>query len=174
MPGMYRQLGPREEHEFSRFLREWPWTAAKIAEAIGIDIPAPRATRFDVGTVFYPTVDCVSPTSNSLGDDRMFPSGVRVQLHDLVDDHAAGSFGVYGRYDDESCAENAILAANKAAIASRAGAVRSRFMLHSLKGYSIREAFGDPSGVAVDVVTVWSERRPRTLVTRERVEASHR
>ncbi len=179
IPGAYQQLGPREEHEYSRFRREWPWTAAALTKAIGLDCPPPRATRFQVGPVFYPTASFLLPHSSARSNPRVCPEGVRVDWHGLVDDHAGGSFGVYGGYDDAPLTDEGILAANKAAIAAGAGAIRSRFILpDALQRSFSQEARGKTNRVCVDVLTLLSAssaRWPsRTLMTIEYVDVSGR
>jgi hypothetical protein len=95
------------------------------------------------------------------GTGRLGVADHRVKWRDFVDRHAGGSFGAYGEYTDVpvtdselwTLSEQPIVVANRAAIGSRSGAVRSRFVLT------------DVGHMCVDVLTVLSPARgPRTLM----------
>jgi hypothetical protein len=158
-PGCYRQLEPRdyerERLEFAKFRVEWPFTAKRIAEAIDLEASAAPADLFDLGLTLYPYQD--------QGTWRRF-----------ADRHAAGDFGLYGAFssaplaDEElwTLAELPIVVGNRAAIAAKSGAIRSRFPVGRTESRSPEK----PQLKVVDAVTVLSRGGPRTLLTKSFID----
>jgi hypothetical protein len=148
-PDRYHSLEPAdyalERAEIRKFQREWPHLAARLAEVIDLAVIPVPTTIFELGPVL----------SESRGS----------KWRRLTDQHAAGSFGLYGEYDDSpvtdeelwTLSEQPILVANKAAIAANSGPVRSRFLLGNEK------VEDKTKHVVADIVTVLSPRGPRSL-----------
>lgn len=142
--GSYCELGPRDylpadELEHADFHKQFPHTAAFLK----IPLPPSRSTLFPVGRVHYPRHWC------------------DVEWRRLLQRHDSGDFGVYGKADgaplseeeEWALAEQEVRIQNKAAIAAKSGAIRSRFLLP-----------GAPRARVVTVVTVLSPSGPRTLM----------
>ena len=154
-PGLYQLIDPRKVHEFTRFWREWPCVAA----AIGLEEPSPLATRFEVGEVLRPTLR-LFPRGHGAWLDPRNAIADHIDWREILDEHATGSFGLYDKCEP-------ILVENKAAITTRSGVIRSRFVLSDSLQTAARKK--EKQAVA-DVVTIFSQRGPRTLMTIEFIE----
>jgi hypothetical protein len=169
----YRALGPRdyerERAELTRFRLEWPYVSARLEAAIGLDpSPVPRSL-FELGLVRWAN-KAKAPISIS---DHTIP------WRDLVERHAAGSFGINGQYDatpvtDEEAwtlSELPIAVANRVAIQRASGPILSRFILPDADvPPASREG---TKRVVVDVVTVLAPKSgPRTLMTTAHVDVA--
>jgi hypothetical protein len=144
--GHFFEVPRRDVAEVDRFVAQWP----EVASRIGLEPTPPKLRLFDAGQAWYQTVS----QGVSLGGPFFL---------DVLEAHTSLDHGVFG--DD-----NEIVASNMAALASRSGAIRSRYILPTAEqerwprpeintGY-----FLDRPTRFVVVVTAISPRRNETIL----------
>jgi hypothetical protein len=151
--GHWFEVPPHDISEVSRFVAQWP----EVSRQIGLEADPTKHRLFDPGRASYQSVS----EGVSLGGPF---------FRDLLDAHTSADHGVYADDGD-------IIAGNAAAVASRSGAVRSRYLLPDAEQKRwrgpehIQGRFGHRPDRVIDVVTAFGPRDNETIMFVEALPA---